>query len=337
MKQASRGAAVATAVIMAVLALYTAVTLCPFYFLFVRSFVPTVESTRFHAWIPPQQEFDLNARFGNMATFYNLDVAKFKRTMGITGFMNMNLTVRQIAEQYGIPEARMKEYFQPFYLFNGWYIVLHSAQFYRSFVATVGVTAVSIILGTLLGSATGLGLSHFRRRWQSMVYTLYLLQMVIPMALTMLPSYMIVRALRLTNTYLVLVFGAISGGALSTMIFTSAATAIPTEIRESLKVDGGGMLTYYWDILLPLIKPAIGTYSLIMLPQVWNSLMGSLLYNKPEKYLLMAFINALAGTYATNYQAIYAGLMMSVLPLLVVYVLFQRLFVRAALAGAIKG
>jgi ABC-type glycerol-3-phosphate transport system permease component len=320
-----------------VLAVYSVATITPFYFLYVRSFVPTAESTRFHGWVPANRPFNLETRFGNMATFFNLDIATFKREMGISGYIDTNLTLLEIGETYSIPADTLRTYFQRYYLFNGWINMLGSREFYRSFVATVAVTVLSIILGALLGSATGLGLARFSRKWQTLLYTLYLLQLVIPGVATMLPSYMIVRALGLTNTYSVLVLGAISGGALSTMIFSSAAAGVPREIQESLRVDGGGAFRYYRAILLPLTKPAIGAWSLITLPQVWNSLLGSLLYNRPDRYLLMAFINAFAGNYSTNYQAIYAGLGIALLPILVLYVGLQGLFVRAALAGAVKG
>jgi len=336
-KQVAARRAIAVVILVVLLSLYALLTLTPFYFLFIRSFVPTAESAKFHAWVPPNREFNLDARFGNMATFFNLDLPKFKKDMGISGYIDTNLTIRELAETYTIPPEKLRAYFQPFYLFNGWLNILRSAEAYRSFIATVCVTALAIVLGTLLGSATGLGLSRFQRKWQSVLYTLYLLQMVIPGVITMLPSYIIVRTLGLTNTYTVLVLGAISGGALSTMIFTSAAAGIPREMQESLKVDGGGMFTYYHSIMLPLIKPAIGAFSLITLPQVWNSLLGSLLYNKSGKYLLMAFISSFAGNYSTNYQAIYAGLAIALLPLLALYVGLQNLFVRAALAGAVKG
>jgi multiple sugar transport system permease protein len=145
------------------------------------------------------------------------------------------------------------------------------------------------------------------------------------------------RTLGLTNTYAALVIPVISGGALSAMIFTGAASGIPREMQESLMIDGGGPFRYYRSILLPLIKPAIGAYSIITIPQVWNSLLGSMLYNKPGKYLLMAFISSFSGTYSTNYQAIYAGLAIALLPILILYVSLKNLFVRAALAGAVKG
>jgi len=316
---------------------YVVLTIAPFYFLFIRSFVPTAVSTKFYGWIPPDKEFSLEAKFGQLVTFYNLDLNKFKQTMGISGFVDMNSTLREMAADYSIPESKLRNYFQPYYLFNGWINLVNSVQFYSSFMATVVVTACSVILGTILGSMTGFGLSGFKRKWQSLVYTLYLLQMIVPGVIIMLPSYIIVRSLSLTNTYTVLVLMAISGGALSAMIFTAAASDIPRELRESLRVDGGGPFLYYRAILLPLIKPVIGAFSIIMLPQVWNSLLGSMLYNKPDRYLLMAFINSFSGSFSTNYQAIYAGLAMALLPILVLYLTLQNLFVRAALAGAVKG
>jgi len=257
--------------------------------------------------------------------------------MGITGFIDTSLTLRDIADTYSIPIEKIRAYFQPYYLFNGWINLLGSKEFYGAFVATIGVTFCSILLGTLLGSATGFGLCRFQRKWQSVLYTLYLLQMVVPGVITMLPSYIIVRTLHLTNTYAVLVLIAVSGGALSAMIFTNAAAEIPREMQESVRIDGGGSFLYYRSILLPLIKPAIGAFCIITLPQIWNSLLGSLLYNKPGRYLLMAFINSFSGSFSTNYQAIYAGLAMALLPILVLYVALRNLFVRAALAGAVKG
>ncbi len=329
--------AAARGVIISLLVVYSIITICPFYFLFIRSFVPTSESTNFHGWIPANREFNLDARFGNMATFYNLDIVKFKKDMGLSGYIDTNLSLKEVAETYSIPTERIRSYFKPFYLFNGWRNILHSAEFYKSFLATICVTVLAVGFGTLLGSATGFGLCRFRRKWQSLVYTLYLLQMVVPGVITMLPSYVIVRSLGLTNTYAVLVLTAVSGGALSSMIFTGAAAGIPRELQESVTVDGGGVFLYFRAIMLPLIQPAIGAFSLITIPQIWNSLLGSLLFNKQGKYLLMAFMSSFSGTYSTNYQAIYAGLSIALVPILALYVALRNLFVRAALAGAVKG
>jgi len=75
-----------------------------------------------------------------------------------------------------------------------------------------------------------------------------------------------------------------------------------------------------------------------MLPMIWNDLLYSMLFLKPENYTLVPWINSfVGGAFATNFQAIYTGLLVSMLPLLVIYLVFQKFFVKAALSGAVKG
>src|SRR6185295_524187 len=89
----------------AFLALYSILTIIPFYFLFVRSFVPTKESTNLHLWIPKTEDISMDAQFGALATFYKLDIPEFKAQVGLpAGYMNPSLTLRELAEENNIPE-----------------------------------------------------------------------------------------------------------------------------------------------------------------------------------------------------------------------------------------
>ena len=87
------------------LLLYCVITLTPFYFLIIRSFVPTRESTTLHLW-PPEVKTDslLKAKVGSMATFYNLDLEAFKAKFGVNEYVNQNLRLSQFARKYNIPE-----------------------------------------------------------------------------------------------------------------------------------------------------------------------------------------------------------------------------------------
>ena len=102
-------------------------------------------------------------------------------------------------------------------------------------------------------------------------------------------------------------------------------------------MDGGTRFTYFFRILFPNLATPFASFVAIMLPNVWNNLMNAVLYLKPENQTLMAMINTLNGTYATNFQALYSGLLLSMIPLLLVYLIFQNLFVKSAMVGAIKG
>lgn len=326
-------------IIGVLLLLYCVITLMPFYFLVIRSFVPTKESTRLHFWPPPIDTSSLlNAKVGNMATFYNLDLETFKAKFGIDEYINQNLRLSQLAAKYNIPEDKLLAYLRPFVMYNGWYNILGDKAFFRAIWANVYICVISIALGGTLGVFTGTGLAGLQTRWQTYVYQTYLMQMIIPSVMVMVPTYLIFnRYLHLSNSYWNLILLNIKGGALSTMVFTSYIATIPKEIEESIEIDGGNRLLYLWHAVLPLAKTPFAVFMSIMLPLFWNDLLNGRIYLNQDNYTLMPLISSFAGQFTTNFQAIYAGLLCGLLPMIIVYLIFQKLFIRSAMAGAVKG
>lgn len=325
-------------VIAVFLIIYCIATITPLYFLLIRSFVPTKDSTELHLWIPKFKGFSLNYRIGNLGTYYNLDISKFKDKMGIRGYINPNMSLEQIADEYYIPKEKIENYLRPFVLYNGWYNIVNNLEVYKALFRTAFVTVLSILVGGFLGILTGSVLARFRRRWHLYIYNLYLLQLIIPPVMIMIPTYTIFHDyLHLTNSLWNLIILNIKGGALSTMIFTTQIAAIPQELKESVELDGGSRLQYLYYIVFPLSKTAFVTFTVITLPLWWNNLLSGLIYLNPEKYTLIPFISSFVGQFTTNFQAMYAGLIFSLLPLIIVYLFFQKLFTRSFLAGAIKG
>lgn len=320
------------------LCVYVIITIIPFYFLFVRSFVPTKDTMTLHLWIPKAEEVSMKAQVGNIATYYNLDLVDFYGKMGVkASYVDPNLSLADLADKYNVPVQKIKDYIQPFVQFNGIFTAFQSG-IVRSFFSTLLVAVCSIALGALLSIMTSSVIARFRKRWHTAVYNLFLLSMIIPAAITMLPNYLIItKYLHLYDNYLSLILLNIQGGAIPIMIFTTYISAIPESLRESVKVDGGSRLTYFIRILLPNCKTPIATYIAIMLPSIWNNLMGSILYLKPDHQTITALINNLQGTYSTNSQAIFSGLLLSMIPILLVYLVFQNLFVKSAMLGAVKG
>lgn len=323
-------------IITVVLILYTVITLIPFYFLFVRSFVATKDSTTLHLWIPPAEEVNMNYKLGNLATYYNLNMDEFKEKFGLSGYINPNTTMEKLVEKYNIDPQAIKDYLQPLIRFNGFYTIMNNG-FLRSVGNTLIIVGGTLVLGGFLSIMTGSVLARFRKPWHRRVYNTYLLSMIIPSTVTMLPCFLIVRNLGLYNHHLALILMGAQGGAIPIMIFTSFIATIPAELYESVQMDGGTRLTYFWHILLPNMATPLATYVAITLPNVWNNMLNGVLYLSPEKQPVTALINSLSGTYATNYQAMFSGLFMSVLPLLIVYLCFQDLFVKSSMAGAVKG
>ena len=324
-------------VIVAFFLLYCLMTLTPFYILLVRSFTPTIQSTQLHYWIPERRKISLNARLGDLATIYNISIRKFRKAMGIKGYVNPQYNLARIAKKFKIPEKQIKDYLRPYIHYNGIFTILESG-FIRSLVGTIVVTGCSVLAGGFLGIMTGTALAGFRRPWHLFIYNSYLLNMIIPPMMVILPQYIIInRVLDLQNSYLALILLHIKGGALSTMVFTSYITTIPKELKESVEMDGGKHYHYFFYVLLPLMGTPFAVFASITMPWFWNDLLHPLVFLSQEKYTLPAFIASIGGTFTTNYEAIFSGVLFSLLPILTVYLIFQKMFIRSAMAGAVKG
>lgn len=337
---------------LVVMVAYSLLTLFPFYALFVRSFVPTKESTDLHLWIPEAEDVRLDREVGNLSVFYDLDLKDMKEALGIpqTEFIMARTTLQEVAEQYDIPEENIEEYFAGFYTYNGWKTLLLSTDFWGAIGRTLTVTIVSLGLMIALSICTGYGLAGLKRKDQMLVYNIYLLQMVIPAMLILLPQYMMIqRILRLFPVYATkglsrqlfqlvgLVLINVKGTALSTMIFTSAISAVPKEMEDSAFIDGASPVQYVRYILLPLLKVPIVSLIVIQLPAFYNQFLEPYVYLDPDNSTLLPLIQTVAGQFSTNFQVIYSAIFASVIPLVIVYLLFRRFFVEGVMAGAVKG
>lgn len=334
----------------ALMVVYALFTLFPFYILFVRTFVSTKEATSLHLWIPRGEALNMQAEIGNLAVNYNIDIKKFKDDMGIKGYLDPRQSLAAIAESYKVPPEKIQRYFGNFGTFNGWITLLGRVDYWKALARTTLTTLIGITLLCLLSLLTGYALAGLRRRDQMVVYNVYLLSMVIPTVMIIIPQFVLVQmtlglipgtatpgTIRYTAqlTALVLIF--IKGGALSTMVFTTSINQIPAELEECSQLDGASRMQYFWRVLVPLMKVPIATVSVIMLPVFWNAFFEPYVYLDTANATVLPLIATYGGTFTTNFQIIFTGVFVSVMPLLIVYLLLRRLFIRSVMAGAIKG
>jgi ABC-type glycerol-3-phosphate transport system permease component len=340
-----------------VMLVYTLVTIFPFFALFVRSFVSTKDASTLHLWIPKSKDVPMEADVGNLSVFYNLDLKDLKKALGIPekAVLMSRTSLRELSEQYNIPEEKIKDFFKGFYTFNGWTTLLRTelqgTRFWAALLRTVLITVFSLYLTIMLSIFTGYGLSPLRRKDQMVVYNLYLLQMVIPIMLIILPQYQLFQYIfKLVPGYDVqgsvvrnglqlfsLVMINIKGTALSTMIFVAAISAIPRDLEDSAMMDGASRMQYVRYVLLPLLKVPIVSLVVIQLPLFYNQFLEPYVYLDPANTTLLPFIQNTSGQFSTNFQVIYSGIFASVVPLIVIYLIFRRFFVEGVMAGAVKG
>jgi raffinose/stachyose/melibiose transport system permease protein len=340
-------------VVIAVFVAYVVTTIVPFYLLIVRTFVPTKKTTQLWLWPPPAEEVNLDADVGNFSVFFNLDIQRFKEEFGLpeAAYLNPKWSFKRVAEEYDVPEEELVAYLTPFVKYNGWMVLLQDKRFFWSIGRTVLMTVGGLIGLNALSILTGTGLAGLNNRFKRSVYNLYIASTAIPFFLIILPQFMLVQGiLKLIPGYqefgsatrraaqlvaMMLLYA--RGGALSTMIFTSYISSIPRELEESAEIDGASRWQYIRHIQLPLMKIPVASVTVIHLVWFWNDFLRPFVYLDNNNSNLLILIANSMGQYSTNFQVIYTGVLVSVLPLLIVYILFRRFFIEGAMAGAIKG
>jgi raffinose/stachyose/melibiose transport system permease protein len=121
------------------------------------------------------------------------------------------------------------------------------------------------------------------------------------------------------------------------MIFTAFIGDIPKEIEEATRIDGASQFQYIRYVLFPLLKVPIVSVIVIMMPIFWNQFLEPYVYLDEGNSTILPLIQNYIGTFSTNYQVTYTAMFISILPLIVVYLLFRKYFVEGVMAGAVKG
>jgi ABC-type glycerol-3-phosphate transport system permease component len=203
---------------------------------------------------------------------------------------------------------------------------------------TLYVTALS--LAAVLFSSSLVAYSFARLRWpgRDLLFTVLLATMMLPAAVTMIPTFLIFRQLGWVDTLRPLWFGGLFGGAFNVFLLRQFFLTIPTELEDAAKIDGCGYFTIYWRIMLPLIKPALAALAIMHFMGTWNDFMGPLIYiSSPHlmtgSYALQLFRSA----HSAEWALLTAAATLWTLPVLTLFFFTQRYFIQGITLTGIKG
>mgnify|MGYP000384928850 CR=1 FL=1 len=216
-------------------------------------------------------------------------------------------------------------------------ILTTKIPFWRSLGWSLYVGLASTGLTLLFCSMGGYAFAMFDFRFKQPLFTLVMGTMLLPSFLGMIPSFMIMDAFGWIDQPRALY---IPGAASAFGIFMMRqfiSSAIPRELIEAARMDGCGELGIYWRIVLPLLKPAMGTLGLITFIASWNNFIGPLIVMRsPEMYTLPLALRSMQSPVNTEWGAVMAGSAIATLPLLVLFAISSRRLIDGLTAGAVK-
>ena len=236
------------------------------------------------------------------------------------------------------PESELlTSVFPKHFTFDNFVAAFQSGNFFRyimnSFIVAVSSTALAVVINTMSGYA----LAKFRFKGDAIIMMVILSTIMLPLEVIMVPIFSVLKAMGLYNSLLALI---IPAAATPTGIFLMRQylVTIPDDLMESARIDGASEWKIFTKIIVPNAKPAIATLAIFSFMWRWNDYIWPLIaISSPKKYTLQLAIANMSGQYGSNYSTILATSAISMIPMLVVFLIFQKQFVQGTVNSGMKG
>jgi multiple sugar transport system permease protein len=218
---------------------------------------------------------------------------------------------------------------------RAWTTAKVGAYFWNSLIVTAG----TVLLLSIVASMAGYAFAQMRFRGSRALFLVILAGMMIPIQVILVPFYQLILATDLLNKHIGLMLSYTAFFLpFSIYMMTAYYASVPAEITEAAKVDGASLWASYWRIMLPMGKPALATLAILNTLYAWNDLLVSLLVMQDrEVRTLMVGIAGLRGEYISDVPVMAAGLVLGALPVVVLFLVFQRQITKGMTLGAVKG
>ncbi len=206
-------------------------------------------------------------------------------------------------------------------------------NFGNSLLVSLSITLLSLLVNTMAGYA----FAKLRFKGRERIFQLLLAALVIPAQVAMLPLFLMMKQLHLVNSY-----GGVIVPALATVfgifLVRQYARSIPDELLEAARIDGAGELRIFFQIVLPMLKPVLVTLSIFTFMAAWNDFMWPLIVlTDQEHYTLPVALASLSREHIQDVEMMMAGAVITVLPVLLLFLLLQRYYIQGLLLGSVKG
>lgn len=208
-----------------------------------------------------------------------------------------------------------------------------------TFLNTLLYTAVSVLVLAVLCGTTAWAIARCKKKFFKFAFVYFIVGILIPYQALFLPIYTIGYSMKLTNTRYGIIFMYIATGiSFGVFLMNSFMNTVPIELEESARIDGCSVFRTYFSIVLPLLKPAMATLIIMQSFQIWNDyLLASLYVSKKQLKTLTVAIQSLFSAQSSDYTTAMAAIVISVLPIAVLFMSLQKYFIKGMTVGAVKG
>lgn len=208
-----------------------------------------------------------------------------------------------------------------------------------TFTNTLLYTIISVFILAILCGTTAWAIARCQHKLFNFLYVYFIIGILIPYQALFLPIYIIGFKLNLTNTRYGIIFMYIATTiSFGVFLMTSFMSTVPIELEEAARIDGCSIFRTYFSIVLPMLKPAMATLIIMQAFQIWNDyLLASLFVSSKQLKTLTVAIQSLFSAQTSDYSTAMAAIVISVLPIAILFISLQKYFIKGMTVGAVKG
>lgn len=214
---------------------------------------------------------------------------------------------------------------------------LDSAKYFMWYKNSLILTILTVVLTLLVCYFVAYGLTMYRFRLQGFLFFMVIATMCVPFEILMLPLYQEVTALGIINTRAGVILPGLCAAS-TIFFFRQYMVSLPKELLDAARIDGCTEYGISVRIMMPITKPAFASMAILCAMGSWNNMLWPMLvFRDTNKFTLQIGLNTLLTPYGNNYDLLISGSMFGIIPILIIYLLFQRYLIEGMTAGAVKG
>lgn len=243
-----------------------------------------------------------------------------------------------VSLQYEGKQIRsVADWFTPPYTLENYPQIIANSEVPVWLINSLLIAVIATVLTVIVSAMAAYALAKIPFRGSKWFYLYFLLGLMVPTEATIVPLFISVNAMGMIDTYAGMILPAIAGS-MNLIIMVTFFKGLPNELLEAVKIDGGGEISIFCRIILPLSKPIIATVCIFAFVGSWNNYLWPLLCAMSNTmFTLPVGIPTFASTYTVDYVRPLTASMVASLPMIILYIIFERQIVAGITQGAVKG
>lgn len=220
---------------------------------------------------------------------------------------------------------------------TNYFTVFVKEGFGRYIMNSISLVAISLILLIIVSSMLAYGMAQYTFKGKKFLQAYFLIGLMMPVQLSILPLYLMLSRLKMTNSFLGLALLYAANLSFSFLVFNQFFLQLPQAMIESAHMDGASDMRIFWKIVVPISKPVFSTVGLLQFVTIWNDFFLPMVFlPKKNAHTLTLAIYSYTGNFLKNWDKIFAAATIALVPILIIYFLFSEQIVAGLTAGSTK-